>query len=637
MLNLIELAEKSFYEVLSDFFVNYLYENIINICFVEQKLIMMIYLLLEKLILKKLPDSIDEKNKKVSALYLKDTFLSYVFKDLTRKIDVRNFLYKILRNTILKIDEYKMVLSVDISVVNKFLKISKRLLKKNDTTKISGNISFNNQKSIVLDIYNFFEDNNICLPTVEDRLKKYENKEKNNINLAMKEYLNNLRNKMINIDINELDEDDLEQNINKEIIKKSIDIIDENENNIEDKDLFNNSLMIKELKRGETMQQSENFNLMIEQIKFNYNLITDFVNEIIKNIKDNLIFAPYSIKWISKSINILLKAKYNNQSTNQITPYQMYLFGLNFLIGNIILPVIREPDLIRVISNDTISVFTRDNLKIISNILNKMIKGTLFIKSKEPNMIMFNKYIIDTMPKLFELMDIIELQFDIPNIIKNLVNKYNLPDRNINYDYFKENPKENINYQSICFSSLITFYLSITINKNIDKFIKENINDEQKKIIKNFINNQSSYNLQFSREKMSNKYEFLYITKIVYSKEFNQRLEIMNSNNLIIKKPKEKNDLIFIIKKCLLEILKFAKKITKENSYDLSCNKGLDGIDFRKNLLSQIMNKIAFIINNNIENSNNKHIIFFTNYLYLNIDKLPNQYKEKNIVYCLTN
>ena len=95
--------------------MNYLYENIINICFVEEKLIMMIYLLLEKLILKKLPDSIDEKNKEVSALYLKDTFLSYIFKELTRKIDVRNFLYKILRNTILKIKEYKKVLSVDTS------------------------------------------------------------------------------------------------------------------------------------------------------------------------------------------------------------------------------------------------------------------------------------------------------------------------------------------------------------------------------------------------------------------------------------------------------------------------------------------------------------------------------------------
>jgi hypothetical protein len=135
MLNLIELSEKSFYEGLSDFFVNYLYENIINISFEEEQLIMMIYLLLEKLILTKLPDSLDEENKNVPALYLKDTFLNYVFKDLTRKIDMRNFLYKILRNTILKIDKFRMVLSVDISVVNKFLKISNRFLKKNATTK----------------------------------------------------------------------------------------------------------------------------------------------------------------------------------------------------------------------------------------------------------------------------------------------------------------------------------------------------------------------------------------------------------------------------------------------------------------------------------------------------------------------
>ena len=84
MLNLIELSEKSFYEGLSDFFVNYLYENIINISFVEEKLVMMIYLLLEKLILTKLPESIEEDNK-VPALYLKDTFLNCVFNSFLNK------------------------------------------------------------------------------------------------------------------------------------------------------------------------------------------------------------------------------------------------------------------------------------------------------------------------------------------------------------------------------------------------------------------------------------------------------------------------------------------------------------------------------------------------------------------------
>jgi hypothetical protein len=49
----------------------------------------------------------------------------------------------------------------------------------------------------------------------------------------------------------------------------------------------------------------------------------------------------------------------------------------------------------------------------------------------------------------------------------------------------------------------------------------------------------------------------------------------------------------------------------KENSYDLRINKGLDDIDFRKDLLPQIMNKISFIINNNTENEIYKNLIFW--------------------------
>ena len=761
MLNLIELSEKSFYEGLSDFFVNYLYENIINISFVEEKLIMMIYLLLEKLILTKLPDKIDENNKNVPALYLKDTFLNYVFKDLTRKIDIRNFLNKILRNTILKIDKFRMILSVDISVANKFLKISNRFLKKNATTKReiiqkkkkkfqpivnknilsknSGNILFNRQRAIVLDtkeddlnldnlkiskeietknenekqfqrrttinndennsdnnekvekvslnpdenltnsgiynkmqnninenkgddldaskfkttimirkkkpiagsviklekkdnIYSFFEDNSVTFAKVKERLDKYENKEKNNINLAMNEYFDNLRNKMINTEINELDEEDFEKKISKDIKKINTDIIDENdeyednEDNKEDEDLFSNSLMIEELKKRGAIQQEESFKYLIEKIKFNYNIVTGYINDIIKNIKENLIFSPYSLKSISKAIDILLKTKYNNNSNNQITPYQLYIFELNFLIGNIILPIIREPDFNGVISNDVISAFTYENLKIISKILNKMIKGTLFIKKKDPYMTMFNRFIIDTMPKLFELVDIISQQFDVPTFIKNLLktsDKCNLPERDINYNYFNENPKENINYQTICFNSLIPFCLNITVTKYKNKFINESTNDEKKNIIQNFLNNQLAYNLHFSEEKMKNKYKFIYITKIFYSEQLNQILETMNSNNLITRRPNE-NALLFSIKKSLLETLKVAKKIVKENSY------GLEEIDFRKDLLPQIMNKIAFIINNNTENINYNSMIFFTNYLYLNMSKIPNQYKENN-------
>jgi len=417
-------------------------------------------------------------------------------------------------------------------------------------------------------IYDFFENNSVTILTVNNRLKEYKKGKKNNINSAMIEYLDFLRNKMEKEDIDMLDEYDFEEQKNSDIFDKNEENEEneDNENNMSNKDLFSNFLMIKELKKQRKIQREKNFNFLIEKIKFNYGLVTDFVNQIIKNIKDNLISFPFSLKCISKAIHILLKTKYNNKSKNQLTSYQLYTFELNFLIGNIILPIIENPEFNGVISNDFISAYTNENLKIISKVLNKMIKGTLFIKSKESNMTMFNRYILDTMPRLFELMETIEQKFnnfDVPNIIKNLLNtsdKCNSPERNINNDYFKENPKENINYQSICFCNLISSNLNETIRKCKNKFIDENTNDKQKEIIQNFLN------IQFSEENNNNEHEFIYITKIYYSKEFNQRLEIMNSNNLITKKPNEKNDLIFTIKNSILETLKIAKKVLKENS-----------------------------------------------------------------------
>ena len=50
MLKLIELCDEIYFEDLSDFFVHFLYVNIINFSFFEGKLIHLIYLLLEKLI-----------------------------------------------------------------------------------------------------------------------------------------------------------------------------------------------------------------------------------------------------------------------------------------------------------------------------------------------------------------------------------------------------------------------------------------------------------------------------------------------------------------------------------------------------------------------------------------------------------
>ena len=121
MLKIINLSTKYVYEELSDFLVNFCYENVINSSFIQEELIMMIYLLLENLFLKIIPDNFNNINN-IYITYINNHFLFYVFKCLTRKIDVRNYLYSILNDIIFRLESFRIPLSVDINVANRFLR-----------------------------------------------------------------------------------------------------------------------------------------------------------------------------------------------------------------------------------------------------------------------------------------------------------------------------------------------------------------------------------------------------------------------------------------------------------------------------------------------------------------------------------
>jgi hypothetical protein len=269
-----------------------------------------------------------------------------------------------------------------------------------------------------IDIYKFFDLFNITYKALKNKLEKYE-KSKDDCNLAMIEYIKNL--------IKEF------ENINS----KSNDTKNDEDNNPDDKEVFSNSLIIKELDDKKVISEKDSFMSLIEKIKKNYFEIKKIINGIIEKIKINLISSPIYIKCLSRIIYDLLKIKYNKQKKNELSRYQLYKFELNFLIGNIIIPILKNPDFNGLISTDVISEYTRNNLKLISRILEKMIEGSLFTKNEDSYMTIFNLFIIDTTPKLFELVDIIEKQFETSDIIKNLLNdciNNNSVRRNIDYD-----------------------------------------------------------------------------------------------------------------------------------------------------------------------------------------------------------
>ena len=119
---IINLSDKFVYEELSDFIINFFYENIINSSFSQEKLLLIIYLLLEDLFSKKISNNEEIYKINIYLTYIKNSFLFYAFKALTRKIDVRNFLSSILNDIILKMESFRLPLSLDVDIVNRFLR-----------------------------------------------------------------------------------------------------------------------------------------------------------------------------------------------------------------------------------------------------------------------------------------------------------------------------------------------------------------------------------------------------------------------------------------------------------------------------------------------------------------------------------
>jgi hypothetical protein len=290
---------------------------------------------------------------------------------------------------------------------------TKLVRKEKNKNKTNNNDEGKSEQEI--EIGKFFEENSITIKAIKDQISKCKSdKDINNINInsAMNEYLNILIKKIENGDEDKVDNNKKEfKNQNSkdqyfESIKEDVE-----KDNKNDKEIYSTSLIVEELYSILKIKNKDSFINLIYKIRFNHRIVTKIILEIIKKIKDNFISSPYSLKCISKIINILLNIKYNKKSKHKLSNYKLYMFELNFLIGNIILPIIINPEFNGVVTTDVISEMTNDNLKILASILEKMIKGSLFNKRKDPYMTIYNKFIIETMPQLFELMEIIENHF----------------------------------------------------------------------------------------------------------------------------------------------------------------------------------------------------------------------------------
>ena len=285
----------------------------------------------------------------------------------------------------------------------------------------------------------------------------------------------------------------------------------------------------------------------------------------------------------------------------------------NYLIGNIILPLISNPDFNGIITTCVISKITKDNLEIITKILKKILSGNLFSNKIDSEYTIFNKYIIDILPKILDIIKSLNSQknFKLPKAINNLFDSSDLlgnPKRNLNYDYFYEN-QENIQYQSVCFS-----WLDLVILINLFKIYKESDNKDEKykkysELFDEFINMRDYCVDKYNDDLTNNRRDFFIFENFNYSEYFNKQIDnILEDNYLALMPNKEKDDDddILLFKKCLVEVLSYVNKLHKE-SFNYFVQKNHENKIRDNDIISILLNQKLFntYIDTEFEEGNN--------------------------------
>ena len=740
MIQLIDNCEQNDFDVLCDFLINFYYEDTINSSFIQEELMLIIYLIIEKHLMNELPKEILTNNSEYSYNIFRNEkhIIYHILKSLSRKADVRNFFCSILIDNINKLQGNRKYLSLDIFRPNNFededipsknenlesntisksyslrksfiltkLKLSiykedanrliristninktkqinifhkcntseinegenNKTINNKDNNNINNNDSINDDDNKNKDIYilpenikeedlnkielePFFDNNNVSINYIEKKMKEFEHFSKNNnVNLAIKDYLNSL--------IKDIKETKEEKYSNKKIVNflKSIKI----KMNEEEKNDNNNENKEKE------KEKEESFENIIEMIKKNYIEITEVIDDIINKLKENITSVPVIIKCISNIIEQLLTKKYiEKKQKSLINYYQKYIFKSNFFIGNFLLLSLINPDYNGIYTSDIISKTTSENLKLIYNILDKLLSGELFTNDFE---IFFNKYIIDTIPKIFEIIDNIEKNFNLPDVLQRLINTctdINNEKRlnDFEYDFFYEK-EEEMQYQSTCFN-----FKTLSLLLKLIKKIKNKIgNQEEKKLFEKIFHYENYFTDLYETDLKEKKCQYICLSRVNFNSKLENKINSMLRDNFIgLSQPQNENDISYF-KKCLIEVLSYTNIINEEGfrlftdnmkepihsyninnliyrkNYKLLCDSIINDnkeiineerniedeiLTFNDKLFEKIMEYLKFEIGKNIDNAKTQRIIFCTLFIQTHLKVIPKEYIKNN-------
>ena len=603
-------------DYLSSFIVTNFYDNILSSSYMEVNLLYLLALLLKDEV-NKLND-VNDIDK-----FLSGTKCGFLFDQLFKQNDIQVFFKAILLKTVEKLE----VLNSNRKIIFDVGLKEKELIKYRDNFKKEN--AQKGKKVNKLEIYNELINNIIFENFSCNRMDLIDNLLASKIDheTFISKYIPDLGEKEFNKRINQC------KDTNDKIISyynMQIEQIEKNQN----PNLFSNKKFMMNL---QTLKLSVH---VLSFYQTDFALIAAYIEEIIKNLIDNIQLLPYSVKSLCKIISILITNKFP-----EINDIQKNAYVSCFFFGKLLIPILSNPAVNALIGEFIISGNTLHNLNLISNIILKLTSGNLFEDNNlESDFTPFNWFFLDKMPSLLNFFGHIT-KVSLPNFIDKLVNNKLEPD--YRFDYFKENPDEVVTQISICYNvdNLVTILNCI---ENHKEEVYNLVNDPTKLFSSSFQRlykpeniekiksfgttkpdlDKSVYNniamdkdvpsqnyFLFTRRKVNDKYKILFDIEATLYKNFHIK-EIEDA-----KTPEEiKKNIVIKVKNYISNSL-YNYRLLEKNDFEEGTTTNTFQI-FKE--LKRFMKSSNFIVDNSIPS------IWYINSLLNYLKKLPPEYQEND-------
>jgi len=484
---LLNSDEEDVEKYLAPLICNNFYENILSSNYIEDPLMYIIYLLLDKEI--KTIENIKEPNS-----FLNKSKSGHLISQIIEKKDVKDFFKTILQNIMQDIGSNKF--NFDINQIDKKLSKKKEISRKKDnknnnlkkvTAHQSNNSNFSHTQTFDLSS-NLIQSSEVNDLNEKEKSKLIkENPEYNDFNLK---YLKEVSILELKNELSKTENKVLKDYYNYIILNSK-----ENEQAYSLSD-FNNSIS--------SSKHPEIVSLKYAQDFFK---IKEFIDKLFNNLIYNFRIVPYSIKCICKIIYKLVSNYFP-----QANYIETNIFISKFFFDIILSQFLLKPDINALINEYIISKNIIVNAKIINNILLQLVSFKLYENnsaSQGNNYTPFNKYFLEIIPKVFEFYKLIT-EVKLPHFIDELLN-HNTSIEDFHFDYFKENPNE------------VLFHKSILLN--IDEFnaIFKNLNNNRDKLL-HYKENKNNTNCKEDIAKKEKNYKLIKIALDKINSEDNNNL-----------------------------------------------------------------------------------------------------------------